>query len=159
MPKQNNSSAYNPQQTKGRQLLRGLLVTLQSSPTLLNLLFTASLAGLIGGIVILIMVWGIRKGDYGLRKALIVFLLLYAAVNLVVLILSALFSSTARVLSLIWLGVYSLCLVVCALLLRRPEIRAWLEVAPQPTERKRRFTSSTVAGETYKECKNAALLK
>ena len=138
MPKQNNSSAYNPQQTKGRQLLRGLLVTL-TVLTLLNLLFTASLAGLIGGIVSLIMVWGIRKGDYGLRKALIVFLLLYAAVNLVVLILSALFSSTARVLSLIWLGVYSLCLVVCALLLRRPEIRAWLEVAPQPTEKEKRI--------------------
>ena len=98
MPKQNNSSAYNPQQAKGRQLLRGLFVAL-TVLTLLNLLFTASLAGLIGGIVILIMVWGIRKGDYGLRKALIVFLLLYAAVNLVVLILSALFSSTARVLS------------------------------------------------------------
>ena len=138
MPKQNNSSAYNPQQTKGRQLLRGLLVTL-TVLTLLNLLFTASLAGLIGGIVILIMVWGIRKGDYGLRKALIVFLLLYATVNLVVLILSALFSSTARVLSLIWLGVYSLCLVVCALLLRRPEIRAWLEVAPQPTEKEKKI--------------------
>lgn len=138
MPKQNNSSAYNPQQTKGRQLLRGLLVTL-TVLALLNLLFTASLAGLIGSIVILIMVWGIRKGDYGLRKALIVFLLLYAAVNLVVLILSALFSSTARVLSLIWLGVYSLCLVVCALLLRRPEIRAWLEVAPQPTEKEKKI--------------------
>ena len=138
MPKQNNSSAYNPQQAKGHQLLRGLLVTL-TVLTLLNLLFTASQAGLIGGIVILIMVWGIRKGDYGLRKALIVFLLLYAAVNLVVLILSALFSSTARVLSLIWLGVYSLCLVVCALLLRRPEIRAWLEVAPQPTEKEKKI--------------------
>ena len=138
MPKQNNSSAYNPQQAKGRQLLRGLLVTL-TVLTLLNLLFTASLAGLIGGIVILIMVWGIRKGDYGLRKALIVFLLLYASVNLVVLSLSALFSSTARVLSLIWLGVYSLCLVVCALLLRRPEIRAWLEVAPQPTEKEKKI--------------------
>ena len=72
-------------------------------------------------------------------KALIVFLLLYAAVNLVVLILSALFSSTARVLSLIWLGVYSLCLVVCALLLRRPEVRAWLEVAPQPTEKEKKI--------------------
>lgn len=44
MPKQNNSSAYNPQQAKGRQLLRGLLVTL-TVLTLLNLLFTASLAG------------------------------------------------------------------------------------------------------------------
>ena len=138
MPKQNNSSAYNPQQAKGRQLLRALFVAL-TVLTLLNLLFTASLAGLIGGIVILIMVWGIRKGDYGLRKALIVFLLLYAAVNLVVLILSALFSTTARVLSLIWLGAYSLCLVVCALLLRRPEIRAWLEVAPQPTEKEKKI--------------------
>ena len=138
MPKQNNSSAYNPQQAKGRQLLRGILIAL-TGLTILNLLFTASLAGLIGGIVILIMVRGIRKGDYGLRKALIVFLLLYATVNLVVLILSALFSSTARVLSLIWLGAYSLCLVVCALLLRRPEIRAWLEVAPQPTEKEKKI--------------------
>lgn len=138
MPKQNNSSAYNPLQNKGRKLLRSVLLAL-TVITLLNLLLTASLAGLIGGIVILIMVWGIRKGDYGLQKALIVFLLLYAAVNLVVLILSALFSSTARVLSLIWLGVYSLCLVVCALLLRRPEIRAWLEVAPQPTEKEKKI--------------------
>ena len=138
MPKQNNSSAYNPQQTRGRQLLRGILIAL-TVLTLLNLLFTASLAGLIGGIVILIMVWGIRKGDYGLRNALVVFLMLYAVVNFVVLILSALFSSTARVLSLIWLGVYSLCLIVCALLLRRPEVRAWLEVAPQPTEKEKKI--------------------
>ena len=138
MPKQNNSSAYSPLQNKGRKLLRSVLLAL-TVITLLNLLFTTSLAGLIGGIVTLIMVWGIRKGDYGLRKALLVFLLLYAAVNLVVLILSALFSSTARVLSLICLGVYSLCLVVCALLLRRPEVRAWLEVAPQPTEKEKKI--------------------
>ena len=138
MPKQNNSPAYSPLQAKGRQLLRSLLATL-TALTLLNLLFTASLAGLIGGIVTLIMVRGIRKGDYGLRKALVVFLLLYAAVNLTVLLLSALFSTTARVLSLVWLGVYSLCLVVCALLLRRPEVRAWLEVAPQPTEKEKKI--------------------
>ncbi len=138
MPKQYNSSAYNPLQTKGRQILWGILIAL-TVLTLLNLLFTASLAGLIGGIVILIMIWGIRKGDYGLQKALVVFLLLYAAVNLVVLILSALFSSTARILSLIWLGIYTLCLVSCALLLRRPEVRAWLDVAPQPAEKDKKI--------------------
>lgn len=138
MPNQNNSSDYTPKQLAGRRMLCGILIAL-TVITLLNLLLTASLAGLIGGIVILIMVWGIRKGDYGLKKALVVFLFLYAAVNLVVLILSAIFSSTARFLSLIWLGLYSLGLIVCGLLLRRPEIRAWLEIAPQPTEKEKKI--------------------
>ncbi len=138
MPHQTSSSDYTPRQLTGRRMLRGVLIAL-TVLTLLNLLFTSSLAGLIGGIVILIMVWGIRKGDYGLRKALVVFLLLYAAVNLVVLILSALFSATAQVLSMVWLGIYSLGLLACALLLCRPEIRVWLEVAPQPTEKEKKI--------------------
>ena len=138
MPHQMNASDYTPQQLTGRRMLRSILIVL-TVITLLNLLLTASLAGLIGGIILLIMVWGIRKGDYGLRKALVVFLFIYAAVNLIVLLLSALFSSTARVLSMVWLGIYSLGLLACALLLHRPEIRAWLEVAPQPTEKEKKI--------------------
>lgn len=64
-------------QEAGKTLLRRLLLAL-TLLTLVNLLLTASLAGLIGGILTLIMVWGIRRGDYGLRKALVVFLFLYA---------------------------------------------------------------------------------
>ena len=139
MPDQNTSSgSYSPLQEAGKTLLRRLLLTL-TLLTLVNLLLTASLAGLLGGIITLIMVWGIRKGDYGLRKALVVFLLLYAAVNLVVLVLSIAFSASAHPLALLWLGLYSLGLILCALLLRRPSVRAWVEVAPQPTEKEKKI--------------------
>ncbi len=138
MPNQNNSSGYSPPQSKGRRMLRGTLLGL-TVITLLNLLLTASLSGLIGSVLILIMVWGIRKGDYGLRKALVVFLFLYAGVNLVVLVLSACFSASARILSMIWLGIYSLGLLGCAYLLRRKEIRTWLEIAPQPAEKEKKI--------------------
>ena len=70
MPDQKeNTSTYSPLQQTGRRRLRRILLTL-TLLCLLNLLFTASIASLIGGIITLVMVWGIRKGDYGLRKGL-----------------------------------------------------------------------------------------
>ncbi len=133
-----SKDVYSPLQAAGRRLLRNILIVL-TVLTVLHLLLTASMASLIGGIVILIMVWGIRKGDYGLRKALAVFLVVYAATNLIVLLLSAVFSSSARTLSLVWLGLYSLGLLLCAYFLCRPSVRAWLEVAPQPKEKAKKI--------------------
>ena len=133
-----SKDAYSPMQAAGRRLLRKLLIAL-AVLTVLHLLLTASLASLIGGIVILVMVWGIHTGDYGLRKALVVFLVLYGVTNLIVLGISAFFSSSARALSLLWLGLYSLGLLLCAYLLCRPSIHAWLEVAPQPQAKEKKI--------------------
>ena len=133
-----SKDVYSPLQSAGRRLLRSIFIAL-TILTVLHLLLTASLASLVGGGIVLIMVWGIRKGDYGLRKALVVFLLIYAVTNLIVLCLSAVFSSSAHALSLLWLGLYSLGLLVCAYLLCRPSVRAWLEVAPQPKEKARKI--------------------
>lgn len=47
--------------------LNRLLLTL-TILTLLNLLLTASIVGLIAGVIILVMVWGIRQGDYPLQR-------------------------------------------------------------------------------------------
>ena len=139
MPDQKeNTSSYSPLQQTGRRRLRRILLTL-TLLCLLNLLFTASIASLIGGITTLVMVWGIRKGDYGLRKGLAVFLSLYAVLNTLVLVLSALFSGSARPLALVWLGAYTLGLMLCAIGLCRPEIRSWAEVAPQPTETEKKI--------------------
>ena len=139
MPDQKEiTSIYSPSQQAGRRLLRWILLTL-TLLCLLNLLLTASLAGLIGGIITLVMVWGIHKGDYGLRKGLAVFLSLYSVLNALVLVLSALFSSSARPLALVWLGIYTLGLILCAIGLCRPELRSWLEVAPQPTEKEKKI--------------------
>ena len=132
MPDQKeNTSTYSPLQQTGRRRLRRILLTL-TLLCLLNLLFTASIASLIGGIITLVMVWGIRKG-------LAVFLSLYAVLNTLVLVLSALFSGSARPLALVWLGAYTLGLMLCAIGRCRPEIRSWAEVAPQPTEKEKKI--------------------
>ena len=118
----------------GKKLLRILLLSL-TVLTLLNLLFTASLVGLICCIVILVMVWGIRRGDYPLTKALSVFLYLYAAVNFVVLAVTLLSGAAA----LIWLGLYSAGLLLLGGLLQTEAVRDYLKTAKPPEEKKKRI--------------------
>ena len=122
----------------GKKLLRILLLAL-TVLTLLNLLFTASLVGLICCIVILVMVWGIRRGDYPLTKALSVFLYLYAAVNFVVLAITLLTGAAARVSALIWLGLYSAGLLLLGGLLQTETVRNYLKTAKPPEEKKKRI--------------------
>lgn len=123
-----------PEQTFLRRILLALTLV-----TLVNLLFTGSIAGLIGGILILVMVWGIRRGDYPLTRGLSVFLLLYAALNFVVLLLTLLSGVQARVSALIWLALYSAALVVLALLLRNQSLQAYLKTAPQPEQKEKKI--------------------
>lgn len=122
----------------GKKLLRiGLLVL--TSLTLLNLLLTASLVGLICCIVILVMAWGIRRGDYPLTKALSVFLYLYATVNFVVLAVTLLTGAAARISALIWLGLYSAGLLLLGGLLQTEAIRDYLKTAEPPDEKRRKI--------------------
>lgn len=122
----------------GKKLLRIFLLAL-TVLTLLNLLFTASLVGLICCIVILVMVWGIRRGDYPLTKALSVFLYLYAAVNFVVLAVTLLSDTPARTSALIWLGLYSAGLMLLGGLLQTETVRDYLKTARPPEEKKKRI--------------------
>lgn len=114
-----------------KRLFRGVLWAI-SLLTLLNLLLTASLVGLIGGILILVMVWGIRRGDYPLSRALGIFLFLYAGVNLVVLCTVVFSGAAAHVSALIWLGLYSLSLILLGLLLRGKTVQTYLKTAQPP---------------------------
>lgn len=116
----------------------GLLLAL-TVLTLFNLLFTASMAGLLGGILILVMVWGIKRGDYPLTKGLSIFLFIYAAINFVVFFITVLSSAEARTSALIWLFVYSAMLVVFGILLRNKKLREYLKTAPQPEEKEKKI--------------------
>ncbi len=122
----------------GKKLLRIGLLAL-TVLTLLNLLLTASLVGLVCCIVILVMVWGIRRGDYSLTGALSVFLYLYAAVNFVVLAVTLLSGAPARTSALIWLGLYSAGLMLLGGLLQTEAVRTYLKTAQPPEEKKRKI--------------------
>lgn len=123
---------------KGKILLRGTLWAL-TALTFLNLLLSASIAGLIGGILILVMVWGIKKGDYPLVKGLSVFLLFYAGLNLIVLLAAVVSATGASVSALIWLGVYSVGLIALSLLLRSKPVRSYLQTANPPQAKEKKF--------------------
>lgn len=122
----------------GKKKLHMILLSL-TILTLLNLLLTASLVGLIGGIVILIMVWGIRRGDYPLARALAVFLFLYAGINLVVLALTLMAGTAARISALVWLFGYSAVLIVLGILLCSKQVRAYLKTAQPPEEKQKKI--------------------
>ncbi len=126
-----------PAQPGQRQL--SVLLWVLAVLTVCNLLLSASLAGLLGGIVILVMIWGIRRGDYPLTKALRIFLLIYGAVNLLVLAITAASGAEARPSALIWLGIYSLALIVLSGLLHRKAVRDYLHEAQPPEQRKKRI--------------------
>lgn len=122
----------------GRKLLRGALLAL-ALLTLLHLLLSASLVSLIGGIITLVMVWGIRKGDYPLTKALAVFLFLYAAVNFAVLLTVLLSGAQARASAMIWLGFYSAALAVLGGIVRSKPVQTYLKTAAPPEEKKKKI--------------------
>lgn len=122
----------------GKKKLHMILLSL-TILTLLNLLLTASLVGLIGGIVILIMVWGIRRGDYPLARALAVFLFLYAGINLVVLALTLIAGAAARISALVWLFGYSAVLIVLGILLCSKPVRTYLKTAQPPEEKPKKI--------------------
>ena len=117
----------------------GLLLAL-TVLTLFNLLFTASMAGLLGGILILVMVCGIKKGDYPLTKGLSIFLFVYAAINLVVFFITVISGAEARTSALVWLFVYSVLLVVFGILLRNKKLQEYLKTAPQPEEKEKKIS-------------------
>lgn len=133
--KKKNTEPKVPEQ----RLLEGLLLAL-TVLTVLNLLMTASIAGLLGGILILVMVWGIRRGDYPLTKGLSIFLFLYAGVNLVVFFVTLIAGSAVRASALVWLALYSAALIVLGILLRGKSLQKYLKTAPQPEEKEKKIT-------------------
>lgn len=118
--------------------LHGLLLAL-TVLTVLNLVLTASMVSLIGAAVLLVMIWGIRGGDYPLTKGLSVFLFVYGGINLVVLLVTVLSSAQARTSALLWLGIYSLGLIVIGALLRNKDLQQDLKTAPQPAEKEKKI--------------------
>jgi hypothetical protein len=122
----------------GEKRLKGSLMLL-TILTICNLLLTASVVSLVGGIVILVMVWGIRKGDYPLTKALAVVLFLVGSGNLAVMVFLGAAGSGARISALVWLGIYSLCLIVLGILLRSRPVQDYLKIAPQPEEKEKKI--------------------
>jgi hypothetical protein len=124
--------------TDGKRWLNGTLwalIVLAAG----NLLLTLSLSALVGGILILVMVLGIRRGDYPLAKALRVFLYLYSAVNLLVLGAALVAGAGTRPSALIWLGLYTVGLLVAAGLLGTSRVRDYLKTAPQPEKKEKKI--------------------
>lgn len=129
-----NKNEKSPEQ----KLFRGAMISL-TVLSLCNLLLTASIVGLVGTILILVMVWGIRKGDYPLTKGLAVFLFLYGGSNLLVCLITILSGAKARSSALVWLAVYSLLLIGIGVLLLGKKLQAYLKTAPQPEEKEHKI--------------------
>lgn len=108
--------------------------------TIFHLFMTGSMVGLIGAILILIMVWGIRKGDYPLTRGLSVFLFLYGGSNLLVLFLALVFGGTVSVSAGLWLAIYSLAIIALGIGLRSRPLQTYLKSAPQPQEKEKKIT-------------------
>lgn len=128
-----------PSSTPPGQLLFRCTLLCLSLLTLLNLLLSGSVVSLVGAIVILIVVWGIRRGDYPLTPALGILLYVYAVVNLAVLALVFGSGASAHLSSLIWLGIYSLSLIAMGTILRSPLVQGFLQAAAPPEEKKKRL--------------------
>lgn len=128
-----------PKKSPEQKLFQGLMVSL-TVLSLCNLLLTASMVGLVGTILILVMVWGIRRGDYPLTRGLAIFLLLYGGSNLVVCLITLLSGAQARISALIWLAIYSLLLILIGVLLLGKKLQAYLKTAPQPEEKEHKIS-------------------
>ncbi len=127
-----------PLHPEERKLNRILLIL--TVLTVLNIFLTASIVGLLVGIVILIMIGGIRKGSWFLTNSLSLLLLGYAGINFVVLILAVGLGGSARISSLLWLGIYSLLLIPPGVLLRSKSLQEYLKTAPQPEGKEKKIT-------------------
>lgn len=127
-----------PKKSPEQKLFQGLMVFL-TVLSLCNLLLTASMVGLVGTILILVMVWGIRRGDYPLTRGLAIFLFLYGGSNLVVCLVTLLSGAQARISALIWLAIYSLLLILIGVLLLGKKLQAYLKTAPQPEEKEHKI--------------------
>ncbi len=127
-----------PKKSPEQKLFQGLMVFL-TVLSLCNLLLTASMVGLVGTILILVMVWGIRRGDYPLTRGLAIFLFLYGGSNLVVCLITLLSGAQARISALIWLAIYSLLLILIGVLLLGKKLQAYLKTAPQPEEKEHKI--------------------
>lgn len=127
-----------PKKSPEQKLFQGLMLSLIIL-CLCNLMLSPSMVGLVGSIFILVMVWGIRRGDYPLTKGLAVFLFFYGGSNLVVCLITVISGAEARASALIWLGIYSLLLIGIGVLLLGKKLQTYLKSAPQPKEKEHKI--------------------
>ena len=126
----------------GKKRYRGVLIGLICL-SLLNLLFTASIVSLIGSVLILCMVLALKKGEYELRNALSVILVLHAGINAIGLIVAAvalLTDSPVSLISTLWLLFHTGALISSALLLRSEPLKTYLENKPRPEKKEKKIT-------------------
>ena len=121
--------------------LRRLRVLLAAASllTVLNLLLTASIISVICGLLILVMSWGVYRGDHPLSKGLGWFLTLYGGVNLIVLCVIVFYGTQARRSALVWMGCYSVAVLVLGCLLRSKHFQENLKSTPPPQNKTSRF--------------------
>lgn len=131
---------HNPPKTSPEQRLFHKILISLTILSLCHLLFTASIPGLVGTLVILVMVWGIRRGDYPLTRGLAIFLFLYGGSNLVVCLVTYLAQTAVRLSALLWLVVYSCILLWAGIQLRSQKLQQYLKTAPQPEEKTHKIT-------------------
>lgn len=123
-------------QQAGRKKLRIAMIVLIVAAAV-NLLLSASLAGLVGGILVMAFSVGLLRGDGPFRGIFVALLILYGSVNLVVLIVVSA-AGNGNLLSLIWLGIYSVILIAAGIFLRRKDIRDYCDMArPKPDSEKK----------------------
>ena len=115
------------------------LLWIAAGLTVIHLVLTASPAALLAAILILIMIWGILRGDDPLTRALSIVLILYGTVNLIVLGVILLSRTETQVSAFIWTGCYSMSIIALGALMRSKKIRAYWSKAKPPSKTKSRF--------------------
>lgn len=127
------------EQSKNGRMIHRICLWAAGILTGMNLIMTASLVSLLAAILILVMIWGIHRGDYSLTTALAVVLLLYGTLNLIVLATVLLSGQEARLSALIWLGGYSAAVLALGVLLRMKPVRDYCKSAVPPDKKPSRF--------------------
>lgn len=127
---------------QGKKLFRATLIGL-TCLSLINLLFTASIVSLIGSLLILAVLFALKKGEYELRGALSVILFLHVGVNgfgLITAVIAFITDAEISPISALWLLLHTVALLLFALLLRSEPLKAYLKEAPRPEKKEKKIT-------------------
>ena len=123
---------------KGKQLFL-VALGLSAALTAVNMLISFSLVGFLSGLLILVMAFGVFRGDYPLTGALGVVLMLCGAVNIGVMAVVVFGGGTVRISAGVWLICYSIAMFALGLLLRSAPVREYLRTAKPPEKKERRL--------------------
>ena len=123
---------------KGKRIFQGCL-GLSAALTAVNMLISFSLVGFLSGLLILVMAFGVFRGDYPLTGALGAVLVLCGILNIGVMAVVVFGGGSVRISAGIWLICYSLAVIALGLLLRSAPVREYLRTARPPEKKERRF--------------------